>query len=277
MAPKRAAAEMEEPATQGRPVRLKKLLEKTSEPSLQSGGAKGAGEEELNPVLATPVRSKTAVAEPEPESEDNSEKGEYDYDYEPDPDDGCFDSEGEEEESSAEGGASPVAPTWTCFCSQPAETFVAGPNAKPWNRGRPFAKCARVTNRCEYWVWTDDTSPRARQQLFNESMDARANIQSGLQNCDDDDNNLEHYGEDYDDGIGEVSYDDYDEPSLTKEQEAEEIREMAADMLRRENAARSFRDYSPSAESVDAKVEELLHDPGEDEFGLGEDDGFGYW
>ncbi|KAJ7629686.1 hypothetical protein DFH06DRAFT_1304004 [Mycena polygramma] len=276
MAPKRAATEIEEPETQDRPVRLKKVLEKkTSEPASQSGAgnAKGAGAEELNPILKTPVRFKTAVAEPESESEASSEKGEYDYDYEPDPDDGCFDSEGEEEESSPEGH---VPPTWTCFCSEPAATFVAGPNAKRWNRGRPFAKCARLTNRCEYWVWCDDTSPSTRQQLFNESMDARANIQSDWQNHDDDDNNLEHYGEDYDDGIGEVSYDDYDEPSLTKEEEDEQIREMAADMLRKENAARSFRGYSPSAESVDAKVEELLHDPGEDELGLGEDES-DYW
>ncbi|KAJ7183631.1 hypothetical protein C8R46DRAFT_1308489 [Mycena filopes] len=79
------------------------------------------------------------------------------------------------DEASSEGGESgseeAEAPAWTCDCGQAARQLVAGANAKSWNRGRPFAKCA--TQSCDYWTWCDDTRPETRQRLFNESMDAR--------------------------------------------------------------------------------------------------------
>ncbi|KAJ7471025.1 hypothetical protein FB451DRAFT_1368161 [Mycena latifolia] len=151
--------------------------------------------------------------------------------------------------------------TKTMAQNLPARIFTAGQNAKPWNRGRQFAKCA--TGQCRFWTWCDTTD---RQQRFNEAMDTRLESQSDAEDSDDD-NNLERYGEDYYDGIGsDTNFDEDHEFSDG------ELREFARDVvLRRRGHVGGHDNYSPTPEEVQAVLD------GEDEYYGGDYDDEGYF
>ncbi|KAJ7183632.1 hypothetical protein C8R46DRAFT_1186602, partial [Mycena filopes] len=290
MARKRSASEIEGREGQDRPTRLKIAADPLVEPDPRPEEAAGVQAASGNENVLNAYVPGDEESDPERE-----------FDREDDPPDGMDDDDSDEDDTEA-------APTWTCGCGQPALQLVAGDNAKPWNRGRPFAKCAM--GNCQYWTWCDDTRRSTRQQLFNESMDAQfgsgsygngdgregqarttrrkivaENLvepdpteerskpeEAAVQAANGDEN---AYVSDEEESDPEREFDGEDEPSDGMGEDdpsdsADELREAAREVLVREHAARLVRDYSPTRSEVDSKLEEMFQDHGEEYYGDGE-------